>query len=247
MFQNRTVRILAVLVGLGGLVGALGLAYLWFSGGSGEPSTAISAPTLPAENSPGGNLTLFRIVPEESEVRFIVHEELMGNPTTVVGKTNQVAGDILVDFNTPSNTVPGTIRINIATLATDNEFRNRALRGQILQSNRPENEFAEFVPSTITGLSGKITNGEPVTFQITGNLTVRGVTRENTTFAMTVTPVNDTRLEGSGSTDVLYTDFGMSIPSAPGVANVTEAVKLEIDFVATIPDDSASGTPEAAP
>ncbi|MBC8170871.1 MAG: YceI family protein [Anaerolineae bacterium] len=242
MLQNRNVRILAALVGVGVLVALLGAAYIWFSAGSGEPSTAITAPTLEAQTSAEENRTLFRIIPEESTVRFIINEELMGTPTTVVGETNQVAGDILVDFATPINSLPGTIRINIATLATDNEFRNRALRGQILQSNQPQNEFAEFVPSTVSGLPETITIGEPITFQITGNLTVRGVVRENTTFEATVTPVSETRLEGSATTEVLYTEFGMSIPNAPGVANITEAVQLEIDFVAAaVTEGEATG------
>lgn len=235
MLQNRNVRILVGLGLVGVVVALFAAAYIWFSGGSGEPSTEISAPTLePAatDESGGGDVTIFRIVPEESQVRFIIHEELMGQPTTVVGQTRQVAGDIRVDFQTPANSLPGTIRINIATLATDNEFRNRALRGQILQSNQPQNEFAEFVPSSVSGLPAAITIGEPITFQITGNLTVRSITRENTTFDVTVTPVSESRLEGSATTEVLYTDFGMSIPSAPGVANVTEEVQLEIDFVA---------------
>ncbi len=240
MRQNRLLRIFLGLAVLGVLVAAVVFGYIWFTGGSGVSLTPVSAPTLAAETNSDDSRTLFRIIPDESEVRFIINEELMGNPTEVVGITNQVAGDILVDFENPANTELGTIRIDMATIATNNEMRNRAIRGQILQSVNPDFQYAEFVPTAISGLPERVTIGEPFTFQITGNLTVRGATRENTTFEVSVTPVSATRLEGTASTQVLYTDFDMSIPNAPGVANVTEEVGLEIDFVAEAVTDAAA-------
>ena len=48
-----------------------------------------------------------------------------------------------------------------------------------------------------------------------------------------VTPVSETRIEGSAHATVLRADYGLQIPNAPGVANVSEEVGLEIDFVAT--------------
>ncbi len=228
--QNRTMRVVTGVVVLVVVVGILGVAYIWFSGAGGTPTEPITAPTLEAET--GAEQAVFRIVPDESEARFLIQEDLMGNRITVTGKTQEIAGDIAVDFAAPASTELGTIRINVSTLATDNEFRNRALRGQILQSNQAAFEFAEFVPTALNGLPESITMGTPFTFQITGNLTVHGVTKE-TTFDAEVTPVSETRLEGSANAEVLYADFGMSIPSAPGVANVSDEVQLEIEFVAT--------------
>lgn len=175
--------------------------------------------------------TLFRIVPEESEVRFVLTEDLRGVPTTVVGRTNQVAGDILVDFTTPANSRVGMIRINARTLATDNNFRNGAIRDRILQSNQAQYEFTEFTPTAISGLPETVEIGQPVTFQIVGDLKVRNIVRP-VTFEATVTVVSDDRLEGTATTTVQRGDFNLQIPSAPGVANVSEEVQLEIDLVA---------------
>jgi len=213
------------------LVGVLvmGAAYIWFSGESGQPSRTTAAPALVLQ--PGDTRSLFHITPEESEVRFIIDETLLGNPKTVVGSTNEVAGDLLVDFQNPANSQLGTIRINVRTLETDNEFRTRALRGQILQAERAEFEFAEFTPTALTGLPDMVTIGEPFDFQIGGNLTVHGVTRE-VTFDATLIPISETHLEGSAQATVRYQDFGMTIPEAPGVANVSNDVQLEIDFAA---------------
>lgn len=174
----------------------------------------------------------YRIVPEESEVRFTLTEDLRGTPTTVIGRTTEVAGDIIVDFATPANTRVGVIRINARTLATDNEFRNRAIRGEILQSAQDEYEFVDFTPTAVTGLPDTLTVGEEITFQITGDLKVRNITAP-ATFEVTATAVSEDRLEGTATTVVTRTTYDLQIPNAPGVANVSEEVTLEIDFVAT--------------
>jgi polyisoprenoid-binding protein YceI len=208
---------------------ALGGAYLWFSGGSGQPSSAVTAPSLMLE--PGDTRTMFHIDADQSQVRFTIHETLLGQPNPVVGETDQVAGDLLVDFDNPANSQLGAIRINIRTLKTDDEIRNRVIRGQILQSERDEFEFAEFIPTTITNLPSALTVNEPVTFQIAGMLNLHGVTR-NVTFDTTVTPVDETRLTGTATAEVLYRDFNLNIPEAPGVADISDNVRLEIDFTA---------------
>jgi polyisoprenoid-binding protein YceI len=116
-------------------------------------------------------------------------------------------------------------------LETDNEFRNRALRGQILQADRPEYEFATFTPINLIGLPESVTVGEAFSFQILGNLNLHGVSRE-VTFDATLTPISETEISGTAHTVVLYRDFGMSIPEAPGVADISDDVRLEIDFTA---------------
>jgi polyisoprenoid-binding protein YceI len=175
--------------------------------------------------------TLFRIVPEESEVRFIITEDLRGQPTTPIGITNQVAGDIVVDFSTPANSRVGTIRINARTLTTDSEFRNRAIRAEILESSKDEYEFIDFTPTAISGLPASVAVGEEVTFQITGDLKIRDIVNA-VTFDVTATVVSEDRLEGTASTQVTRAAYDLQIPNAPGVANVSDEVTLEIDFVA---------------
>lgn len=213
----------AIIVLAGGV-----MAYIWFSGGNGEASSPAAAPVLVLQ--PGDTRTLLHIASDESQVRFIIDEELLGSPKTVVGTTDQVAGDLLLDLDQPSNSQLGTLLINVRTLETDNEFRNRALRGQILQADRAEFEFARFTPTEFLALPNDVMTGETVTFQITGNLTVRDVTQE-VTFEAALTLVSETLLEGTASTTVSRTDFGLTIPEAPGVADVSDAVRLEIDFV----------------
>lgn len=204
--------------------------YLYVSGGSGEASEDVNenAQQLSADSP---SEMVFRIVQDESRVSFILEEDLRGVRTTVIGTTNDVAGDIQVDLENPANTQIGAIRINLRTLATDNDFRNRAIRSEILQSARDEYEFTEFIPTAIEGLPETVSVGQPFTFQVTGDLKLVDTTR-SVTFEVTVTPVSEERLEGTGTATVLRSDYGLKIPDVPSVANVTDEVQLTIDFVA---------------
>ena len=72
-----------------------------------EPESAPSATPPPqeeakaeSEEAPALSKT-FVIVAEESEARFIIDEELFGQPQTVVGITNALSGDLTVDPANP--------------------------------------------------------------------------------------------------------------------------------------------------
>ena len=175
--------------------------------------------------------TLYRIGTDGSEVTFSLDEDLRGSRITVVGATDQVAGDIVIDFGNPAASQIGTIRINARTLETDNNFRNRAIRGQILRSSEDEFEFIEFVPTALNGLPESVTVGETYTFEIVGDLTITGVSRE-VTFTTTVTMDSETAISGVATATVLYADWGINIPDVPSVSNITDEVILAIDFVA---------------
>lgn len=190
-----------------------------------ESSAGTTAQAAQAERA------LFRIVPEQSEVRFNIDEVLRGQPITVVGRTNQVAGDIIVDFASPQLTQVGTVRVNVRTLTTPEEFRNQALRARILQSAQAQYEFSEFVPSALSGLPLSVAVGDTFTFQITGDLTVRDVTN-TVTFDATVTVVSEDRIEGLAQVTVLYRDFNLRIPDVSFVTGISDEVLLEIQFVA---------------
>jgi polyisoprenoid-binding protein YceI len=174
---------------------------------------------------------IFSIVGEESEVSFELTEDLRGQFTVVRGVTQEVGGQIFVDFAAPANSEAGVIRINARTLATDNEFRNRAIRGQILLSAQDEFEFIEFTPTGLEGLPEQVGVGQEVTFQLVGDLVIKGITQP-VTFDVTLTPVTADRLEGTAITVVQRAMYELNIPNVPGVANVSEDVTLTLNFVA---------------
>ncbi len=116
-----------------------------------------------------------------------------------------------------------------ASTATDSEFRDRAIKNRIL--NTDQYEFVTFTPTQIVGLPANGSVGQSYSFQIIGDLTVRDVTKP-VTFDVTATPISETRLEGTAQTTIRYADFGLTIPQVRQVASVSEQVRLEIDFVA---------------
>jgi polyisoprenoid-binding protein YceI len=71
--------------------------------------------------------------------------------------------------------------------------------------------------------------GQPFTFQMSGDLTIRGTTRP-ATFDVTVTPGADGTLSGSATTTIQYSDWGINIPSVPFVAGVGNQVTLQLSF-----------------
>lgn len=194
-------------------------------------ASPASSPTAEATAAPAAEAQeiIAQIVPEESEARFIIDEVLNNAPKTVVGTTNQVAGEIAVNPSDPSQSRVGTIQVNARTLATDSNFRDRAIKNQIL--NTDAYEFVTFTPKQLVGLPPQVATGQSYTFQIVGDLTIRDVTRE-VTFDVTATPVSDARLEGTATTTIRYADYGISIPQVRQVASVADEVRLEIDFVA---------------
>ncbi len=243
--SKRIVALLMIVSFFAG-AGAGVLGYVWVIGGSGEASREISAPTLSVEEAApndasaaeetaqeAGDPVLYRIDSTQSEVRFILDEVLRGVPTTVVGRTNEIAGDIVIDFANPANSQLGQIVINVRTLMTDNEFRNRALRSEILESSRNEYEyeFADFTPTELIGLPESIEIGQTYSFQIVGELRVRNITN-TVTFDATVTLESRDRISGSATTTVTRADYNLTIPNVRGVADVSNEVILEIDFVA---------------
>jgi len=175
---------------------------------------------------------LYRITEDESEARFIIDEVLAGEPTRVVGTTPRLAGDVIINFSDPAASQIGQIAINVRTLRTDQEFRDQAIRGQILRSAQDEFEFVTFAPTAFSGLpSTPVGVGETLNFEITGDLTVRGETR-TVTFNAEVVVTSEDRITGFARTNILYPDFGITINAPPTVTDISDEVILEIDFVA---------------
>jgi polyisoprenoid-binding protein YceI len=193
-----------------------------------DPST----PTVPATEAVVSAPTVFHLVPEQSEARFLIDEILAGSPKTVVGVTSAVSGDITGAFHSPETVAVGPIVVDLSTLATDNGFRNRAIHDAILQTGSEANRFATFQLTSVEGMPAEVVLGTAYELSLTGDLTIHGVTRP-VTFAGVVTPVSETRLEGSASVSLPISDFDVHVLRLPPqVASVGEVVTLEIDFVA---------------
>lgn len=206
---------------------------------TGPAATETSAPELPTEapmeeatatQEAAGDLQVYSISPADSQVRFELDEDLRGQRNTVVGTTDQIAGEIAVNLSDLSSAQVGVIQVNARSLITDNNFRNRAIQNEILDTG--EFEFITFEPTSLGGLPASAAIGEEISFTIMGDLTIRDVTQP-VTFDVTATADSESRLSGTARAVVAWPDYGLSIPQVPNVANVEEEVDLILDFVAS--------------
>ena len=175
--------------------------------------------------------TPFHIVSDQSEASFSIFEVLRGNDFTAVGTTRDVTGDISINTAKPEASTMGTIRINARTLKTDNERRDGAISRFILHSDKDEYEFIEFKPTNIEGLPTSITVGTPYTLSITGDLSIAGTT-QSVTFNATSSLTSKNQFTGNAQTTIKRSDFHLTVPSLPFLANVSDDVTLKISFVA---------------
>jgi polyisoprenoid-binding protein YceI len=193
------------------------------------PTVETAVDEAATGNTDTAGLVIFQLDPAQSQVRFELDEDLRGNRITVVGTTDQVAGELAFDLSNPPAAQVGEIRINARTLLTDNNFRNRAIQNEILDTGT--HEFITFAPTAVTGLPETVNVGDAVTFTIAGDLTIRDISQP-VTFNVQATAVSATQLTGTATATVNRGDYGLQIPSVPNVANVEEEVELIIDFVA---------------
>jgi polyisoprenoid-binding protein YceI len=197
-----------------------------------EPAEPLQDVAL-AQDAPatvGSTRQVFALLPQESQARFVIDEVLQGSPKTVVGSTNQVAGQLAADPTHLAAAQLGTFTIDARTFATDSSQRDRALQNFVLKT--AQHQYISFTPSVLIGLPATTSIGQIVPVWIQGDLTIGDVTRP-VTFDATITPESPDRLAGSASSTIRYADWGISIPQVPLVASVADTVQLQLDFAAT--------------
>lgn len=218
---------------MGVLLAAAGLAAC-----SSAPSPAATLPAAVATALPTVQATappaaagpvVFAIVPGESRAAFSLTELLRGQPKTVVGETSQVAGQITLDLADLAQSQVGPIEVTVGSLATDSGFRDRAIRDFIL--NTGQYPSVTFRPTSLSGLSGAGRTGQTLAFEITGDLTIRDVSRP-VTFAVTAQGTSPKRITGTATATLRRSDYSLQIPSVPQVADVSDNVVVTLDFVA---------------
>ena len=192
-------------------------------------SQATTAAAAAGTSTGSSGEVVLQIAQDQSKARFLIDEVLNGSPNTVVGTTNQVAGEIAIDPNNPSKARVGTIQVDARTLATDSGMRNRTIANRILLTN--QYEYITFTPTRLVGLPQQASVGQSYTLQIVGNLKIRDVTKE-VTFNVSAKAPSKTQLQATAKTTIRYADFGITIPQVPQVASVGDQVQLELDFVA---------------
>lgn len=193
-------------------------------------TTAAENQSTSSSSGAGAGPVTYRIVPEESRVTYEVNETFLeGNRLgTAVGVTRGIDGTLQVDLANPQNSRLDTITIDISQFVSDSSRRDNAIRGRYLESGRFP--LAVFQATGIEGLPTTVEEGVDYPLTISGNLTIREVTRPVT--FNTVVRMESDRIIGQAQTTILMSDFGFGPISIIGMLNTEDEVRVAFDFVA---------------
>src|SRR5690606_8388439 len=210
--------------------------------GSDSGEATLVADSLAARALDGGSAVAalrLTVAPEGNQARYRVREQLFGRdfPNDAVGETSDIAGVVAV--NESGALVPGESRIvvGVSAITSDSDRRDGYVRRRLLVTDSFPS--VEFVPTEVRGvpsLSESVARSGSHTFEMIGDLTVRGVTRP-TTWQVTA-EYTDGQVKGSAATAFTFADFQMEKPTVRSVISVADTIKLEYDF-SLVRDESA--------
>jgi polyisoprenoid-binding protein YceI len=201
-----------------------------------KPTDNISKTQSLPSNSSGqtnstGGLTV-KIDAQNSEARYRVREQLVKNdlPNDAVGRTKDISGSITIK---PDGTIDSTnskIVVNVASLKTDQNMRDNFVRRNVLQTAQyPE---VTFVPTQVSGLTWPLPQTGPVNFKLSGNLTIRDVTKPVTwEVSGNIQDGNTAQASGLAKTTFKFEDFNLNQPQVPVVLSIVDKIDLEVDVV----------------
>lgn len=188
-------------------------------------ATAQTANAAPPVSIPAGAVVAI-LIPEKSEARYRVREQLAGVnfPSDAIGATKDITGTIV-------GMMDGTIlpqskfRVNLTTLKSNDDRRDNFLRQSVLNTrNFP---YAQFVPKQVKGLPLPPPTSGDVKFQVTGDLTIRDVTKSVTWDV--IGKVDNNQGTGTATTSFNFAYFNLNQPRVPLVLSIEDNIKLEVD------------------
>lgn len=160
-------------------------------------------------------------------VGYRVQEELANiGAATAVGRTPNVTGSLTFDGTTVS---AAEFTADLTTLQSDDDRRDGQLRNQALETARYPT--ATFTLTEPIELAATPADGEVVTATATGDLTIHGETKS------VAIPI-EAKLSGdgvtvTGSTEILFSDYGMSSPRSFMVLSIADRGTMEFQLQLT--------------
>jgi polyisoprenoid-binding protein YceI len=167
-----------------------------------------------------------------SKARYRVREQLAGInfPNDAVGSTDAITGVIVIN---PDGTITpeSKLTVDLRTLTRDQSLRDNYIQTRTLETEKfPHLVFA---PKRAVGLAAPLPSGNQAQagFQLVGDMTLHGVTREVTWNV--VATFGNTSVGGSATTTVEFAAFDLTKPSLARLVSVDDKIQLEIEFRCT--------------
>ena len=142
----------------------------------------------------------------DSTLGYRVKEVLGGVDTEGVGRTNVVTGSLVIEGATVTAT---DFSVDVASITSDSSRRDGQFSGRIMDT--ATYPTATFVLTSPIELGAIPADGEQITVQATGDLTLRGATN-SVTFPLTAEYTNG-RIGVFGNIPIVFADYGIPNPS----------------------------------
>ena len=170
----------------------------------------------------------FVIAPAGNEARYRVSEVLMGAtlPNDAVGVTKSVSGTILAYPDGRIVRDSSKIVIRLDSLKSDKDRRDGFLRRRTLETEKFPT--VELIPTAIRGFNGALPASGTVTFQLLGDLVLKGVARP-TVWNVTARAEGQD-VAGTAISKFTFKDVGLEQPKVMSVLSVADTIQLEYDF-----------------
>ncbi len=227
MTMHTHARSIAAALGAGMLVAACG--------GSTTLDTPTATPTATATAAGTAASAGAWTVTDKSKATIRVREQLVGVslPSDAVLTATGAKGSF--ELNSDGTFESGSkITFDLTTLSSDENQRDNFIKQDTLQVR--QFPTAAFVPTKTSGLTLPLAATGTFTFTLTGNVTIKGKTKEVTFDVTAKRDGGDLTATATANPSWKFGDFGMTAPSVPlRVLSVTDEIRAAIDIVATGP------------
>lgn len=157
-------------------------------------------------------------------VGFRIQEELARvGSTTAVGRTGDVSGTVTI---AGTNVTAVDIDVDLTTITTNDDRRDDKVQDALDTGQFPSARFSLTEP---IDLDPSAAEGVPTMAVAAGELTLHGVTQP-VRFALEAQLVGET-IVVVGSTEIVFADFDVRVPSAPIVLSVEDRGTLELQVL----------------
>jgi polyisoprenoid-binding protein YceI len=162
-----------------------------------------------------------------SKAEYRVREQLarLNFPNDAVGATESVTGALVI--RTDGSFAPESkLTADLRTLKTDEPKRDGFVRENTLETGRYP--LAEFVPRRHKGLPAPVPAWGAANFQLTGDMTLHGVTAEQT-WDVAATFAAD-GVTAKATTRFNFAKFKITVPRVFGLLSVDDDIRLELNL-----------------
>lgn len=190
-----------------------------------ERLTLDDATTTTGAAAPADGVEGTWVVADGSIVGYRVKEVLFGQDADTMGRSEGVTGSLTVEGTTVTE---ATFEVDMATFERDESRRDGQFQNRIMETS--ELPTATFMLTSPVDLGSEPADGERITVDATGDLTLHGVTNE-VTLPLTA-ELSGSTFAVDGSIVVTFADYDIDDPSG-GPASVGDDGELEVLLVFT--------------